>query len=307
MSSSEFETPQESVLEKNLREQREAWRRISLRVGEAPIRDFPPGAPKRIILFGCGSSYHAARLTAWALLRDRSRERIPIIACASPAIGIEVLPTQGDWVFAFTHSGSTAATLAALQMAERAGAFPVLVSADGVQAPSFVRHHLTTCGREQIEPHTVGLTGAICAVTSLLMGAKALEEWDALTSIGDPSLDLLRRRAGLGPTVIIGEFEGEWIAREACLKLLEVARLPVRSYSSEEFFHGPSRMMGESDRLWHVSMPKDPRNAEILRPHHQVGVFGASPLAFIPALVEVQWLALAVALNRELNPDLPLR
>jgi fructoselysine-6-P-deglycase FrlB-like protein len=209
-------------------------------------------------------------------------------------------------VFAFTHSGKTPATLAALQLAAKAGAFPILVSAEGVETPSFVGHHLTTCPRERIEPHTVGLTGAICAVTSLLGGAKALEEWDALTSIGDPSLDLLRRRAGLGPTAVIGEYEGEWIAREASLKLLEVARLPVLAYSSEEFFHGPSRMMGESDRLWHISMPKDPRNADIRRPDHQIGVFGASPLAFVPALIEVQWLALAVALNRELNPDLPI-
>jgi glucosamine--fructose-6-phosphate aminotransferase (isomerizing) len=296
-------SPSESILEQTLRSQREAWRRISLRIGDTPIRDFPPGAPKRILLIGVGSSHHAARLTAWALLRDRTRERIPIIARSSTAVGSDLLPTQGDWIFAFSHSGKTPATLAALQLAERAGAFPILVSAEGVPTPSFVRHHLTTVPRERIEPHTVGVTGAICAVTSLLMGAKALEEWDALTSIGDPSLELLRRRAGNGPSVVIGEFEGEWIAREAALKLLEVARLPVLSYSSEEFFHGPSRMMSESDPLWHISMPKDPRNSE-LRPQHQIGVFGASPLAFVPALVEVQWLALAVALNRGLDPDL---
>lgn len=34
-------------------------------------------------------------------------------------------------------------------------------------------------------------------------------------------------------------------------------------------------------------------------------IYGGSPLAWVPALIELQWLALAVALNRGVNPDLP--
>jgi hypothetical protein len=58
------------------------------------------------------------------------------------------------------------------------------------------------------------------------------------------------------------------------------------------------------DQIWHVSMPKDPRNNE-LKPAHSIGVFGASPLAWVPALVELQWMALATALNLGRNPDSP--
>jgi hypothetical protein len=146
----------------------------------------------------------------------------------------------------------------------------------------------------------------LVAITSLVLGNKVIEEWDALRSMGDPDLALLRRRAGKGPKAIIGEWEGEWLAREGALKLLEMAGHPTLSYSSEEFFHGPSRVLGkEPESLWHISLPKDPRAHAIqeLKPAVSIDVYGSSPLAFVPALVELQWLALATSLNLGLNPD----
>ena len=56
------------------------------------------------------------------------------------------------------------------------------------------------------------------------------------------------------------------------------------------------------DRIWHIALPKDPRAAQI-KAAHRIGVMASSPLAWVPALVELQWLALATALNRGVNPD----
>jgi hypothetical protein len=82
-----------------------------------------------------------------------------------------------------------------------------------------------------------------------------------------------------------------------------MARLPVLVFGSEEYFHGPRAAFGDGGaRIWHVSMPKDARNPEI-QPMHRVTVSGSSPLAWIPALVEMQWLALATALNLGVDPD----
>lgn len=291
-------------VETALRAQREIWREIIDRVPQTAGRELPIESPKRILLFGLGSSLYAARLIAWTLLRDRTRLRVPVVACSSLSIGLEVTPQRGDWAFAITHRGSKGPTLAALEYCDRVGAFTVMVTAKGVQIPEFARLSVETTPLEKCEPHTMSMTGAVCAITSMLMGPKAHEEWEALRSIGEPDLDQMRNRAGEGPAVLLGEWEGYWLAREGALKLMEMARLPVRAFGSEDFFHGPRFSVKPGDKIWHISMPKDPRNDEI-KADHQIGIFGASPLAWVPALVELQWLSLATALNVGVNPDDP--
>ncbi|MDR3608311.1 MAG: hypothetical protein P4M08_13150 [Oligoflexia bacterium] len=294
-----------SEVENALREQRESWKEVSERVAALSSREFPPEQPKRILLFGVGSSHFAARLTSFALTRAKDRVRVPAVACSSMGVGVEVIPQRGDWAVGFSHRGQTAATLRALETCDRAGAFTILVAAaEASKATELesVRYHLPTCRLERTEPHTISMTSAICAVTTLFLGAKAVEEWDALRSIGDPNLEVLRSRAGMGPSILLGEWEGEWLARETSLKLLEMARLPTRAYSSEEFFHGPRAALTPEDTIWHVSHGKDLRNADI-RSAYRVDIRGSTPLAWMPSLVELQWLSLAVALNRGVNPD----
>ena len=298
---SESET---SVVEQTLRSQREAWSRIAERVSGVSSREFPHESPKRILLFGLGSSHFAARLVAFALIRDKNRVRTPVIACSSMSIGLEVVPQKGDWAFGFSHRGGSKPTAEALALCERMGAFTILVAGEGAKVVEAAKYVMTTVPQETVEPHTISVTGAICAVTTLLLGAKCVEEWDALRSIGDPDLELLRSRAGQGPSVLLGEFEGEWLAKEGGLKLMEMARVPVRVFGSEEYFHGPRFSEVKTDTIWHVSLPKDPRNSEI-KAAHTIGIYGATPLAWMPALVELQWLGLAVAMNRGVNPDDP--
>jgi fructoselysine-6-P-deglycase FrlB-like protein len=293
-----------SIVEQTLRSQRESWRDIYDRVAQISNRDLPFDAPKRVILFGVGSSHFAARLTALSLIRDKSRPRIPVVACSSTAIPTEVVPARGDWVFAFSHRAGGGPTIEALDFASRAGAMTILVCGKGAPQPEAAKYMLETVELEKVEPHTASVTGAVCAVTSLLVGQKAVEEWDALRSIGDPDLDVFCRRAGKGPSVLLGEWEGEWLAREAALKLNEMAGLQPRAFGSEEYFHGPHFAQTADDVIWHVSVPRDPRASQI-RAAHSIGIFGATPLAWVPALIELQWLALATAINRGVDPDHP--
>ncbi|MBL7716463.1 MAG: hypothetical protein JNL01_13440 [Bdellovibrionales bacterium] len=302
---SDSETTSQTIVETALRSQREYWKSIPEKVLAIPGQEFPHEGPRRVILLGVGSSYFAAKLTAYTLIRDRSRIRIPVLVCKSTGFGVEVLPSRGDWVIGFTHRGRTESTLKALDMASQLGCFTIQVSAqDVIQAPG-AKFLLETTPVEKAEPHTMAVTGSICAVTTLLSGIKLAEEWEALRSLGDPDLDLMKKRAGKGANILLGEWEGEWIAREGALKLLEMAGLPARAYSSEEFFHGPRfEYSREKDVIWHVSLPKDPRES-MIRAAHSIGVYGSSPLAWVPALVEMQWLALATALNLGVNPDRP--
>lgn len=295
-------TAEKTTVEKTLLAQKDHWRSICARVGTFENRDFPYEGPKRVIFFGIGSSYLAAKLCQLALKRDTTRKRTPVIVCPSTHVGVDAVPSKGDWVFAFTHRGRAGPTLDAMRLSAKLGAFTVQVSALGVEKDASANVLLETVPQEQIEPHTAAVTGAICAVTALLLGAKGLEEWDALTSIPVPDLETLRKRAGTGPNIILGEWEGEFLAKEAALKLMEMARVPVRAFGSEEFHHGPIFSKKKTDVIWHVSLPKDPRASQI-EPALTVSVYGSSPLAWVPALVELQWLALATALNLGVDPD----
>lgn len=299
-----------SQVEDTLRAQREIWREVYERVSMISSHELPPEAPGRILLFGIGSSHFAAKLTGFSLIRAKGtgRFRVPVVSCSSLAIQHEVIPRHGDFAFGFTHRGRTAATRQALDACARAGAFTLLVAGQGLRdlaADESIRFYLPTSPMEKVEVHTMSVSAAVCAVTTLLLGGSATEEWDAVRSIGDPNLDVLRSRVGQGPSVLVGEWEGEWLAREGALKLMEMARLAARAFGSEEFFHGPQRSVPPELPLWHVSMDDDSRNEDIarIRPAYRVDVRGRTPMAWVPALVELQWLSLAVALNRGMDPD----
>ncbi len=304
------QTKFESIVEETLHGQKAIWPEIAVRAIEA-TRQLPRGRPRRIVLLGVGSSYFAAKLTSFPLIRalassEPTLAAAEIVACNAMAVGHEVFPQPSDWVFAFTHRGGTPATLQALEAFHLAGAFTVAVTGAGVQKPPRTDLLLTTSPLERCEPHTVSVTGAVCAVTTLLLGDRAREEWFALSREADPVLGDLRRRAGKGPTIVVGEWEGEWLARETALKLMEMARLTARAFGTEEYFHGPKLARAAGDRFWYLGTPRDPRAVDVrdkLKPEVSVQVDGKTPLGFIRALVELQWLGLAVAQNLGVQPD----
>jgi len=280
-------------------------REIAARVASIGNRELPPESPTRILLFGLGSSHYVARLVVQTLIRDRNRPRIPLLACTALGIGTEVVPQPGDWAVGLSHRGRNKLTLEALETCARAGAFTILVAAQGVAEPERANLILEAGPLEKCEPHSIAITGAVCAATTLLLGAQAAAEWNVLSRMADPNLQHCRETVGKGPTVILGEHVGEWVAKEGALKFIEVCRTPVRAYGSEEFFHGTSWMLTPEDRIWHVSLPNDPRNSTILA-DKRVEVSGDTPLAWVPALVQLQWYALALALNLEVDPDDPI-
>ena len=293
-----------SQVEEALRSQASIWREVAERISSISNREFPSEPAKRILIFGVGSSLHAAKLISYTLNRDKSRPRLPVVACSSLAIGNEVIPQRGDWAIAISHRGKSEATLQALEACHRASAFTMIASARGLQVPEFASLHLPTCELETVEPHTISVTSAVCAVSTLFLGTKAKEEWEALGMIPSPNLEVLQRRLGAGPTIVLGEWEGEWLAREGALKLMEMARLPVRSYSTEEYFHGPHFSRKAEDRVWQVMHARDQRAAGS-GSAYRFDIHGTTPLAWVPALVEMQWAALAVATNLGVDPDHP--
>jgi len=300
----------QSLVEQTLLAQKAEWAKISERTMRETIGEIPQETPRRIFLFGVGSSHFASQLTGSALLRSWVRTKSQIFACQSLDVGTRVFPTKGDWCLGFTHRGKTPATLKALQYCEKMGAYTMLLTGELPQyeVPPFVKLHMRSSTEEVVEPHTKSVTGAICAATTLLLGNEVHDEWQRLGEEMNPSFEQCAERvAGASaPTWILGEYEGEWLAREISLKLMEMAFVQSKAFGTEEFFHGPRyayKHAGAKDTIWHFSTENDARNDD-LKATLRISVdTQTSPVSFVSALIEAQWLTLAVALKQGVDPD----
>jgi fructoselysine-6-P-deglycase FrlB-like protein len=146
------------------------------------------------------------------------------------------------------------------------------------------------------------MTGAVCAATSWLL-TDAAAAWQKLSRAHDPSLPGCRSSVGEGPEIILGHGAGEWVAREGALKFVEMTRTRVEAFETEEFFHGWAFARQER-RLWHVVEGDDPRQGKAASAR-RFPIPTGDPFAWVEPLVELQWLALALALNLARNPDDP--
>lgn len=305
--------------------QSRVWLEVSHFIENGNYEQFlPTQSPERIIVFGIGSSYFAAQLIAhtlrveWSRLKQHTDTRV--LACSAMAIGSEINPGPQDWVVGLSHRGKTPATVQAFELSRNKGAWGIWGVGRGGAQNSLASLNIYTSELEKCEPHTIGMTGAICAITSLLLGKTGIQIWNELSQIALPQLETLRSKFQTIPTLIIGEWEGEWIAKEIRLKLIEMARLRPLVFGSEEFFHGP-QLFSESgikaregsklkwcDYVWYIETPGDARSARFSEQSNLgsaciTQVSRTHGLAWVPALVELQWRALAVALNQGRNPD----
>ena len=296
-----------SEVEQALLRQSEQWLAILAALPASPSTRLP----KRIVLFGLGSSCFAAHLLRHSLMAYPRMKPVEILADSSVEMASQFPWRKGDWAIALSHRGKSEVTLRAARRANQAQARVIWVCGQGAPAPRFATVILRTTPLERCEPHTQSMTGAICAVSAWLLGKPVQSEWRKLAQLPRPKMEDLRRQTVLAPEpkLILGERIGEWLARETALKLMEMARLPVRAFGSEEFFHGPHWSTGPADSIWWVDQSSDARSAEIRQRGQGVRYFpmpsSARLSAWIPLLVEFQWSALAVALNRGVNPDDP--
>jgi fructoselysine-6-P-deglycase FrlB-like protein len=227
--------------------------------------------------------------------------RCPVFAFPSQVIGTEFIPQKGDWAFGFSHRGKTPHTIDAIQKFKSAGALSILVAGQQAESMAPVDSILKTTPMERCEPHSFSVTGAICALTTLILGNGISKEWERLASEADPDLEQCKDQSKKGSQILLGEWEGEWVAREGALKLMEVAKIPVRAYGTEEYFHGPKHSTKESDAVWWVKGSNDERAKKLntLKIEYASG----SPLGWVSALIQLQWLALGTAINLKVDPD----
>ncbi|HEY3775905.1 MAG TPA: glutamine--fructose-6-phosphate transaminase (isomerizing) [Solirubrobacteraceae bacterium] len=227
-------------------------------------------AASRIMIIGCGSSYHAGLAGRMAIERWA---RVPVeIDVASEFRYREPIIEPGSIVIGITQSGETADTLAAMRLARAQGATVVaLTNAPGSQATrDSDAVLLTRAGTEMGVAATKTFVTQVVALQALalriaeLRGALSQAEVAEL----DAELDLLPERAeaviGTADCTVrelagrlasspfflyLGRLSGVPVAMEGALKLKEVSYVPTDAYAAGEMKHGPIALLSPEARV----------------------------------------------------------
>jgi glucosamine--fructose-6-phosphate aminotransferase (isomerizing) len=229
-------------------------------IGERRLR-----AVRRVVILGCGTSYHAGlagriALERWAQvpvevdLASEFRYRAPLLEADSLVIGI-------------TQSGETADTLAAMRLARERGATVLaLTNVSGSQATREADGVLLT--RAGIEIGVAATKTFVAQVAALYgfalrmaqlrgtLSEPRLEELhgefallpgriDAvLASVQRPVRLMAERLADCEFFLFLGRLAGLPVALEGALKLKEISYIPSDAYAAGEMKHGPIALLG---------------------------------------------------------------
>ncbi|HII41104.1 MAG TPA: SIS domain-containing protein [Thermoplasmata archaeon] len=292
------------------------------------------GAPRRILVTGCGTSFHAALLGARLLQEALGTRTIVHAVHAYDLLHGTDVPRDAV-VLGVSHSGATSTTNQALGLARRSGAdtralcglpgSPMGEVAEEVLVTGSVHDHswantmsyttqLTAFARlaETLaqEPREL-FPGGVEAVPRLIRRALGTE----------PAIRRLAKRVAARDRVtFLGGGLDEVTALEAALKIRETCSFPASGYHVEQFLHGPFLSLDRREALVALrSRQDDDRETEILRGVARTGasvtVVGEARGAHIrlpPAdrllrpivsVIPLQYLAYYVALERKKDPD----
>jgi glucosamine--fructose-6-phosphate aminotransferase (isomerizing) len=241
--------------------------RIAASGDDAELDGFAPGVEPstRILLLGCGTSWHAAlagkyfieqlaRIPVEVDLASEFRYRAPIVRAA-------------DLVIAISQSGETADTLAAMHEARRLGGRTLAICnvVDSTIARAAQQVLYTHAGPEisvaSTKAFTTQLTmllllairlgratGALTAgrARELLEGLRRLPvAIDRVLEASAAIRDIARRHGGARDVLFLGRGLSFPVALEGALKLKEISYVHAEGYASGEMKHGPIALVDE--------------------------------------------------------------
>jgi len=224
---------------------------------------------KRIIIIGCGTSWHAG-LVGEYLFEDLAR--LPVeVEYASEFRYRNPLITKDDVVIAISQSGETADTLAAIQLAKDAGA--LVLGICNVVGSSISRETdagvYTHAGPEIGVASTKAFTAQVTVLIlmAILIGRKRglltdevyfelIREMDQIPSkleylltLNDKYRQIAEMYKGAHNFLYLGRGYFFPVALEGALKLKEISYIHAEGYPAAEMKHGPIALI---DRLMPV-------------------------------------------------------
>ena len=251
-----------------------------------------PGA--RVAVVGCGTSAFIAQ--AYAAYREMQGHGVTdsFVASEFP------LGRSYDLIVAITRSGTTTEVLdllAALPSSQRTLAIVGDPDSPGATAADDVI--LMPFADEKSVVQTRFATSVLALLRAGLghdVAALAARAREALTA------DLPAGWDGFEQFVFLGRGPGVGLATEAGLKMREAALAWAESYPAMDYRHGPISLAEPHSLIWFVTEPPAGLPEQIRATGASVEWAGREPMA---ELVRMQRAAVAVALHRGYNPDLP--
>ncbi|MBM4168388.1 MAG: glutamine--fructose-6-phosphate transaminase (isomerizing) [Ignavibacteria bacterium] len=230
---------------------------------------------RRVILLGCGTSWHAGLVGEYML---EQIARIPTeVEYASEFRYRNPIVTSQDVVFAISQSGETADTLAALRLAKSKGATALgIVNVVGstiareTEAGVYI-HAGPEIGVASTKAFTSQLT-VLALVTLFLARAKGMSQKDGavlakeMQSLPDKAARVLDHADELRSIaeqykdarnfLYLGRGANFPVALEGALKLKEISYIHAEGYPAAEMKHGPIALIDEHMPVVFV-VPKD--------------------------------------------------
>jgi glutamine---fructose-6-phosphate transaminase (isomerizing) len=287
--------------------------------------EFPPFRPSEVTFTGCGSAFLAGRVgTYWM----RNIANIP-----SHAVLSSEMPGMSQCVVGISQSGETADTLQALRSTD--ATYKVgIINNEYSTMRGYVDYTIPTLAREEFSvASTKATTGQMLAILrwACFLGQQDMSEEissmiDLMHLFIEKHLDRLEPIADLAATksnlFILGRGILYPIAREAALKVKELAYIHAEGMQTAELKHGPLAVIDENSLVICLSPGLDHAVAEIEARKGTVVVFTAEPESYptsIPFqmpevphlllpfiyLLPLQWLAYLLAIRKGNNVDMP--
>ena len=232
---------------------------------------------QRMIILGCGTSWHAGMIAEY-LLEDLARLPVEVEYASEFRYRNPVVRDQ-DVVLAISQSGETADTFAALELAKQQGALTYGIV--NVVGSSIAR--LTDCGSYiHVGPEigvasTKAFTGQVTMLTmmALILGYERgfLSKSEYQTLVQELALipekaDALLKNCHQQVKYIAGEFKDATnalylgrgynfpVALEGALKLKEISYIHAEGYPAAEMKHGPIALIDENMPVFVIATNK---------------------------------------------------
>jgi fructoselysine-6-P-deglycase FrlB-like protein len=281
-----------SEIEREIVSQPACWRRAIEEAGR--VRDRLPAPGARVAAVGCGTSLFIAQ--AYAALREAAGrgETRAFPASEAPA------GTGYDAVVAISRSGTTtevAQYVASVDGVPRIGLVGVL---DSPIAAAVDRIVPLDFADERSVVQTRFATSALALLRADLGEdlEPAIAQAEAAV-IADLPVDPTR----FSHFVFLGRGWSVGLANEAALKLREAAQAWTESYPAMEYRHGPISVAGPGTLVWAIGDV----DGSVLDDVAATGatVVGGGLLDPMVELIGIQRSAVAIAIDRGLDPDRP--
>jgi len=254
---------------------------------------------KRIILTGCGTSWHSALYGKYVIEKFA---RIPVVVeYASEFRYRDPVINKEDVVIAITQSGETADTLAALRLAKSKGATALAIN--NVVGSTIAResdagmyiHAGPEIGVASTKAFTSQLAALVIFALTLTQSRELeFEDWLKISKglCGLPELALETLELDSYIREIAGAFAGADnflylgrgysfpVALEGALKLKEVSYIHAEGYPAAEMKHGPIALIDSEMPVVFVA-PHDQTYEKVLSNMEEVKARGARVIAII--------------------------